>query len=202
MSIIEKVQPKDIEYIKLDGEDDSISIGVMVEVDDGFNASFEETIYFDEHTPQYLKDAATEFRVATLRALKERVVKAKEVPCATCTGACCRGWMVRVTAEDVVRLRNAENFGEASIVYWDEGTALSPKESWMGYVGHFVQVPWTGPGEKNDGCVYLGTSGCTVYKDRPGVCRDFSAWTCDQHEPDPSKATERGPSRVRLAVIP
>lgn len=95
-------------------------------------------------------------------------------PCASCTGACCRGWDVRVTKKDADRLgKHASKIERYA------------QPLFTGEVGHMKKTDWKNPvtGEKEPACIMLGKDGrCTIYEVRPDACRAFSAWECEMLE--------------------
>jgi Fe-S-cluster containining protein len=109
-----------------------------------------------------------------------------EMPCATCTGACCRTWLVYVTPKD-------QTVVPPNLVHFFD------KKDPNGNVGHMRQVPWKNPldGSIDQACAALGKDGlCTIYDKRPTICREFSPFNCDEKEEWPNV-----PKKRRLKVV-
>jgi Fe-S-cluster containining protein len=172
----------DISSIELDCADNTITVTIQVPVgaNDGY-AEYEEVLDLDEeHVPGYVHHAALGIAEAILRAVRERVLSRREVPCATCTAACCgrQFTSVRVTKEDFDRLQSAGVDTGKHVCLW-----VYP--SFGGYIGELVLVPYKQTEEK--ACPFLQDNGCSIYAARPSICREYSAWTCDIYEEDPKK---------------
>lgn len=123
-----------------------------------------------------VREKVAELFVAIRDAVNNRSVETGELPCATCTGACCREWDVFLNVEDVERL------GVAGLeAYVDDLPVVDPN----GHIARMRKIKAVNPGtgEKEKGCIALGKDGlCTIYDARPTICREFSAWNCDQKE--------------------
>jgi len=186
----------DIESITLENAEDSLTIKVLLPLDDGSFSEYEETIPFDDFAPNGLHEIARRFSVASLAALKARASKDRPVPCTTCMGACCYKYdEVRLSSADVASLQ--ESLGEDAY----KGIQLySTGERWTGYVGALKKAPRKiGDQVIETACYYLRSDGCSIYEHRPTVCREYSAWTCgDTYEADPKKVA----GKVRLRVVP
>ena len=69
-----------------------------------------------------------------------------------------------------------------------------------GNVGHMRQVQWENPMDgdlEEAACAALGADGlCTIYHQRPTICREFSAYNCADKEEWPDV-----PKKRRLKVI-
>jgi len=140
--------------------------------------------------PEYLRQAVAEVNNAMLRWVKERgVLLDSQAICAECTSACCARVfeLVGVNAVDFARMgkRTARSAVE-----------LLPQPNPAGYVGKLKRVPYKGAGTaKYEGdavpmaCVFLDqeTGWCTIYKDRPDICRTYRADKCEKKEPAPPK---------------
>lgn len=192
---LSKVKLSDIDSITLENGDDTLTIKVMLPVDDGTFSEYEETIELDEFAPEGLHWLARKFSEASLRALKERTMKKAPMPCKTCTGACCYKYdEVRLTDEDVVKLSLLGKRGQDGYHLYSTG----PR--WTGYVGALNKKPLVLNGQKIEtACHFLRKDGCSIYEHRPTVCREYSPWTCgDTYEADPAKVG----GKVRLRVLP
>lgn len=186
----------DIESITLENAEDSLTIKVLLPLDDGSFSEYEETIPFDDFAPNGLHEIAKRFSVASLAALKARASKDRPVPCTTCMGACCYKYdEVRLSDRDIANLQEALGEQEAfkGIKLYKTG------ERWTGYVGALKKAPREIAGQRiESACYYLRSDGCSIYEHRPAVCREYSAWTCgDTYEADPKKVA----GKVRLRVI-
>jgi Fe-S-cluster containining protein len=185
----------DIESITLENSDDSLTIKVLLPLDDGTFSEYEETIPFDDFAPNGLHEIAKRFSTAALSAVKARTMKDRPVPCETCTGACCYKYdEVRLSSEDITMLHRA--FGDDAMKGY---TLYATGERWTGYVGALKKAPRKiGDQELDSACVYLRSDGCSIYENRPTVCREYSPWTCgDTYEADPKKLD----GKVRLRVL-
>jgi len=167
--------------VSLDLAEGMVTVTVQVPVHEQQLAAFEESIDLDEPSvPGYLRHAALVWTQAVLRAVQERVAEQRELPCATCTGACCgiAYKFIRLTAEDVERLSAAGLMSEERVMLYDEGLSFS------GHVGE-IQLVTDEEGETR--CPWLEPWGCAIYEHRPAICREFSPWTCEVHADDPDK---------------
>lgn len=190
------LQLTDIESITLENAEDSLTIKVMLPLDDGSFSEYEETISFDDFAPGYLHEVAKQFATVALSALRQRASKQRPVPCTTCTGACCYKYdEVRLSIDDLNNLHAA--LGKEAA---DGYTLYETGERWTGYAGALKKAPRMIAGQHIEGaCYYLRSDGCSIYQHRPTVCREYSAWTCgDTYEADPKKVA----GKVRLRVLP
>lgn len=201
----------DITTIELDLNEETlqVTLGLPVSNADGF-AEFDEVIDMGDDTlPDYLVRAARDLTQAALRSVRERQSVRGEPPCVTCTGACCMLDNIRVTEHDVQRMLAAGvDVSESVIAYYAGG------EDWTGHVGVFQKVPYDpevaaavhlrGGGDiakessgQRTACPHLRATGCSIYEHRPILCRQFSPWSCEDFEPDPTKDA----GRVKLRVV-
>lgn len=177
-----------LESITLDADTHVASVKLNVPVDPtAGTADFEEEIDFDGPVPEYLASTAREFAFACVSFVRERGATRmqSESKCVTCTGACCARVFseVHVTADDLVRM---------GIKLVQRGVDKYPYgASWNGYAGTLKRVIWKGEGEatfEDDeqpmACVFLDvkTSACSIYAERPKVCREYTAHDCVEHE--------------------
>lgn len=186
----------DIESITLENAQDSLTIKVLLPLDDGTFSEYEETIPFDDHAPVGLHEIAKRFATATLAAVQARVSKSRPMPCETCMGACCYKYdEVRLSNADIDALHEALGAEEAFKGY----TLYATGERWTGYVGALKKAPRKiGDQQIDSACYYLRSNGCSIYEHRPTVCREYSPWTCgDTYEADPKKVS----GKVRLRVV-
>ena len=190
-----KLLLSDLDEITLDVTEELVSVSVNLPV--GNNeayAEYQEVLDLDQ-TPDYLRRAAKEFTDACARAVRERQLLRRDLPCATCTGACCRRSDIQLNASDVARLEAAGIDVTESIDYYDA-------ESCGGQVGEFeliqasVHFGEDAPDEVL--CPHLRPDGCSIYEHRPTICREYSAWSCEAYEEDPEKRE----GHVSLRVVP
>lgn len=190
-----KLLLSDLSEITLDVTEEMVAIGMNLPVGDNEAfAEYQEVLDLDQ-VPEYLRRAAKEFTSAAARAVRERQLLKKELPCATCTSACCRRSDIQITASDVERMDAAGIDVVDSIDYYDA-------EACGGQVGEFDLVPASlhfgedAPDEVV--CPHLRPDGCSIYEHRPTICREYSAWSCEAYEEDPEKRE----GRVGLRVVP
>lgn len=177
------IELTDISNVELDTADNSIEVTVQLPVGDNEGyANFEETIDLDDVELPYLEDAALKFMQAVRKAVAERAIKQAPFPCASCTGACCGKQLtdLGLTRQDVERLE-AAGLSEHYEIY--------DREEFSGRVGIILLLE----DEKTGGtvCPFLRDWGCSIYEIRPLICREFSAWQCEIHDPDPEKIEGR-----------
>jgi Fe-S-cluster containining protein len=202
-----KVAKTDLSTVELDTHSSTLSVKFdMTVTEAGAVAEFEDEIDMDE-APHYLRVAASKFTDAIMQALRESAENPGDIKCNTCTGACCFAFSsIRVTADDLLRL-------EAGGINLDAAVDLFPEHAegmtdWTGYVGQMKEKPVTAQISRaaseleKTGCVFLTEKGCSVYEHRPQVCRDFSAWTCDEtYEEDSRKVSARKNGKTTLRVV-
>lgn len=163
-----------INEVVISNPHDAIEIDVAVPVDD---VILRERIFyaFNADSPEWLRAATKQFLEALVRLAQERP-DITEDKCSTCTGVCCtKPWAIRVTEEDVERLRDhytIEDIEEIVVSY--------SEEAWTGYVGEMAR------GE-DGACVFFKNGGCSQHEIRPSVCREYSAHKCDLYEYDDKK---------------
>ncbi len=187
----------DLDEITLDVTEEMVGISLNLPIgnNEAF-AEYQEVLDLDE-TPDYLRSAAKAFANAAIRAVRERQMVRREVPCATCIGACCRRSDIQVTGSDVARMEEAGiDVSAATLLFYDT-------ESLGGHVAEFVLVPASeafGADAPDDEmvCPHLRPDGCSIYEHRPTICREYSAWTCEVYEEDPKKRE----GVVSLRVVP
>lgn len=191
-----KLLLSDLDEITLDVTEEMVAISMHLPVgnNDAF-AEYQEVLDLDE-VPDYLRRAAKEFTNAAARAVRERQLLKRDLPCATCTSACCRRSNIQLTASDIERLDAAGIEVVESIDYYEDGEACG------GQVGEFELVAASlhfgddAPDEVV--CPHLRTDGCSIYEHRPTICREYSAWSCEAYEEDPAKKE----GQVSLRVVP
>lgn len=192
-----KVEATDIESIALDTEDHTITVSFSVPVNLGESqADYEET--FEVEEDQRIGSAATALVKAIVDEVRKRsrnIQESTESICMTCTSKCCgRDFeSVRVTQKDVERMRAADiDVSEKTIKYYSH-------ELFSGHVGEFLLVPYTGPlaTEGETCCPHLRRTGCSIYRQRPKICREFSSYTCGIYQEDPDKID----GKIRLEVV-
>jgi Fe-S-cluster containining protein len=174
-----KAQLTDIESVALDMTENTVAITVEIPVGDRVGyAIYEEEIDFDEGAPGYLEDAARNMARAALRAVREGAARQRDLPCATCTAACCGKALtqIRLTRADIERM-------EAAGVETEGTVRMYETETFSGHVGEFELVE---EGDETQ-CPHLQPWGCAIYENRPLICREFSPWQCDLREEDPEK---------------
>jgi len=179
-----KIEITDIEEVTLSLVDNAMSVLVQIPIGDNESyAPYTEEIDFDDGVPDYLEHAARTMAAAALRAVKERLAVSGELPCKTCTGACCGRAVeaLRLTREDLDRLEAAG----LTVEQFKEAVELYETEQFSGHVGELKLVE--SPDGEGMQCCLLEPHGCRIYEHRPMVCREFSAWDCDIFDPDPAK---------------
>lgn len=190
-----KVLLSDLDEITLDVTDEMLTINLNLPVgnNEAF-AEYQEVLDLDD-VPDYVRRAAKELCNAAIRAVRERQLLQRQVPCSTCTGACCRRHDIQVTASDVERM------DAAGIDVSDETLRFYDTESLGGHTAEFAMIPASihfgedAPDEVV--CPHLRQDGCSIYEHRPTICREYSAWTCDAYEEDPDKIE----GHVKLRVL-
>lgn len=193
--ILDKLTLSDIESIELDNSGDTLTVKLMLPLDEGTYSEYEETISLDDEMPEGLHAIAKKFSEAVLRAVQSRAMKSVEIPCATCMGACCYKYdEVRLTLKDIGQMVAAlGDKAREGIEMYESGTR------WTGYAASLRKKPRTISGRMVDeACYFLRDNGCSIYEHRPTVCREYSPWTCgDTYEADPKKVS----GKVRLRVL-
>lgn len=178
---LKRLELTDIEDVSLDLAEGTVTVTVQVPVHTDGLAAYEESIDLDEPSvPGYLRHAALVWTQAVLRAVRERATEQRELPCATCTGACCGivYKFIRLTAEDVERLRAAGLVSEDTVEFYEDG---------MSFSGHVGEIKLVQDEEGETRCPWLHPWGCGIYEHRPAICRDYSPWDCEVHAEDPEK---------------
>lgn len=173
---LSKVMARAIERLEI--EDDTVNVELSFHVGTSV-ATYSENLRCgpeDKHPALVnLREKVAALYTAVTRAVRERALESGEIPCATCTGACCRNWNVFVTHDDAVRLQDAGLLAYVEQLEFDPGK----------HFGRMRQVQKVNPGTgaKEPSCIALGKDGlCTIYEARPTVCREFAAWDCDHKE--------------------
>jgi Fe-S-cluster containining protein len=196
-SLLARATLSDIESIELDNGCDEVTIKLMVPVADGAYAEYEESLPLDDELKSSkLHRMAREFSTELLLAVQQRRAQDRPVPCTTCLGACCYKYEeVRLTEEDVSRLVSGLGEKRAAEGY----TRYQSGTRWTGYVASLTKKARSINGQQiATACHFLRGDGCSIYEHRPTVCREYSAWTCqDTYEADPAKVK----GKVRLRVI-
>lgn len=185
----------DIASITLDYQDDVVTTKVFVPVGvEGELAEYEES-FGEDDLPSDVRAIALQLGVSLLEHMKKRTIVSGEVKCKTCRGACCYTYdAVHLTPEDIKELLKWTKKPREAFV--DQ----LKKPTIAGHVGTLKKRPKVISGKKEAGaCVFLESTGCSIYEHRPTVCREYSAWTCeDVYEADKAKIG----GKVRLRVLP
>jgi Fe-S-cluster containining protein len=186
----------DLSEITLDVTEEMVGVSLQLPIGnhEAF-ADYQEVLDLDD-TPDYLRSAAKAFANAVLRAVRERQLLQRPVPCSTCLSTCCRNADIPVSGSDVARME------EAGIDVSEKTLLFYPTESLAGHIAEFVLIPAPsvlGDDASQDDlvCPHLRSDGCGIYEHRPTICREYSAWTCDSYAEDPQKRD----GVVRLRVV-
>lgn len=168
---------------KVEYENDVLTVTFSIPHEYGAVSYTESFAWGADYPPLFLKKAASDFMGAIVDAVNERVALKQEVPCGRCTGACCRNWDIRITQDDLNRLRSGGFTPLDMAELWPEGYP-----SIDGSIGVMKMVSWKGLDKKQEkACINLGPDGCKVYEFRPAVCRAYQGIGCDKVEEDPQK---------------
>jgi len=130
-----------------------------------------------------LKEASKRLFSIVRRRVMEPDPERLKVHCDRCaTSACCRNYNVLVTEADVERLAAA--LGMSSSAFREKYT--DPAVDWSGDYERQLASNQDDRGEEK--CVFLqrapnGQFRCSVYHDRPQICRDFDMDACDDFVP-------------------
>ncbi len=184
----------DIATITLDYQDDIVTTKVFVPVGvEGELAEYEES-FGEDDLPSDVRAIALQLGKSLLEHMKKRTIVSGEVRCKTCRGACCYTYdAVHLTPEDIRELTKWSKIAVKN--------SISPldKPTIAGHVAVLKKKKKLISGKMEDGaCVYLESTGCSIYEHRPTVCREYSAWTCeDTYEADRTKIG----GKVKLRVI-
>ena len=120
------------------------------------------------------------FRAVRRRLLKDPDADMARVDCSRCRDSnCCRNYNVLITEEDIERLR-----GPLSRAAFLRAYAV-PAVDWSGDYAYQLRCDSDETGEK---CVFLRKDGngqmrCSVYANRPRICKDFDMATCTDFTP-------------------
>lgn len=186
------VKATDIDGVEYDVEEKVISITYTLPTGRGEDfCEFVDTFSLghDGDAPGYLVGAMRTLNTALLRATMERAKYDGEMPCVTCKGMCCVAFdEIEVNEHDYERLREAG-------INLEDTVALYEQTSPTGHVGTLIKIPWYKDDTKT-ACVNLTPDGCCIYEVRPLICREYSPWTCDIHEPDEDKTSGKHKLRV------
>lgn len=192
-SLLSQIQLTDVASITVDYQDDTIAVKVFVPVgDQGELAEYEET-YEDDDATASMVHHARQLGLATVEAVKARKLHQGPVPCSTCTGACCYNYdAVHLTAADVAHLSAVLPEKD-----FQRGVEKLRRDTMSGHVAVLTKKPRSIDGEEREGaCYFLRKDGCSIYENRPTVCREYSAWTCEIYEPDSQKTDGKVHLRV------
>lgn len=110
----------------------------------------------------------------------EKLTTPRDGKCASCLGACCFSHEeIELLPEDIEQLRRVLSPEYFSVYEW----------GW----GRFNLRRYTLPGGQIvNACPLLDTDGhCTIYADRPRICRDYHSGNCCVYRP--RKEVEKGP---------
>lgn len=196
-----KLTPQMVSRVELDTGEDTCVVEYSIPTETG-TLSFEETFEWSSDTPpKDIKLMAAKFVAALVEETKAQRVKEKPILCETCSGKCCGRHFgtVRITPEDIDRMRKGGLDISKSVVMWDGAPVRRPMLSIDSTVGYMAMKPWRGYSKDADeeACTFLTNEGCSIYEHRPTVCRQFSAYGCEVYEADPDKVA----GRVRLPVV-
>jgi Fe-S-cluster containining protein len=180
----------------LELEEDTLTVTFNIPHEYGTHEYRESFTWSRDYPPSFLKDAASEFMKILTTAVNERVASKQKVPCETCTSHCCRYYdTIRILPMDVNRFIQAGISPRDTMVLWDdlpwpeilnqEAINSFPK-SMDGTIGYMKKVPWYRD-KKQSACSLVDDKGCTVYENRPQICREYPAFGCDIHDPDDKK---------------
>lgn len=178
-----KISSADIGGVEIDTTDQVIRVKLERHLGTGLVEYVEALPIDNEITNAALlrvRDAARNLFVQIEIAVKSRAIEQGEMPCATCTGACCRTWSVLVTPSDLRRINMLAGDKLAKKLVDEFG---SPDVN--GNVARMRKVPWKNPmdGANEMACAGLAKDGtCGIYEMRPTICREFSPWGCDTKE--------------------
>lgn len=126
-----------------------------------------------------LKDACKRLFQVVRRRVMEPDPERVKVHCDRCaTSSCCRNYNVLVTDEDLDRL--ARHFRMSLVEFRARYTA--PAVDWSD--DYAAQLSCDRDDSGQEKCVFLkpfanGQFRCSVYEDRPRICRDFDMNCCD-----------------------
>lgn len=189
-SQLAQLQPKDIESITFDAEDETIEAEFLLPIDDGedfatYTLSLDCDPLGEGSNPSVNHALAMLTRALCNVANNQKAANAEQdPPCTTCNSACCRDTVVRLLPTDLDRL-------QANGISLEHVTRYS-HPSPQGYVAAINAA------ELPDGaCCFLSDEGCTIYAHRPTICREYSAWTCAAYVEDPEKVA----GKRRLLVV-
>lgn len=190
-----KLRVSDLGVVEIDFQDDSVTAKAHVSVGpNGELAEFEE-VFNEKDMPPRVRHAVALLGVAIADALKTSKRRTGPVPCTTCRGACCYAYdAVDLTDEDIHRIGTATKKPASSFAEMRKQPTIS------GFTATLKKTPRTISGELETGaCIFLRSSGCSIYEHRPQICREYDAWTCgDTYEADDKKLA----GKVRLRVLP
>ena len=204
--LLKNVTLADLWGLSLSNQEDCLDIRFQIPMggDDGDALEISDSIFFDMHTPQYLRDATRTFVEAALQCVREGDHKKTEHPCETCVATCCRNWEVRVTEEDIARLREVvPDIDDKLDAYLTKDG--NPELAWTGYVAGLRMVETENPvtEETEKVCVFFDEDEmlCSVHEHRPKVCREFTAWACDRKTESPELRDLVDAGKRRLNVL-
>ncbi len=98
-------------------------------------------------------------------------------PAISCFTECCRQLELALTPYDVLRLKKA--CGLSSEEFLDRYVIVEQEEHET-----FPRFYLTMVNDDRESCVFVSTSGCTVYQDRPGACRAYPMGRAAFRQPD------------------
>lgn len=208
-NLLHTISLDDITEITLQNPEMELTTTVNIPI--GAHGELAEYTDVTEHKdlPDFVQKAATALTGAIHRMLREKTHNPEQLPCLTCTSACCyTEGEVRVTASDLERLAKlGRPVGELvdfrrEYLEW-EGT------DWAGFVGSMKErlvareVDAVAHNDDQRGCAMVTSKGCSIYEHRPAVCRSYSPWTCgDTYNEDRKKVAARADGKFTLKVLP
>ncbi len=190
-----KLRVSDLGEVTVDFQDDCVTAKAHITVGpNGELAEFEE-VFNEKDMPPRVRHAVRALGLAVADAIKTSARRSGPVPCTTCRGACCYAYdSVDLTDEDVSRIKKATG---------KDADSFSVPRTWptiSGFTAMLMKEPRKISGKVETGaCIFLKSTGCSIYEHRPQICREYDAWTCgDTYEEDDKKVD----GKVRLRVLP
>jgi Fe-S-cluster containining protein len=177
-----KCKLSDIESVTLNIHDNSMRVTLNVPVGqyEGY-ADYEEEFDLDVLKLGYVEDGARRLALAALRAIQERAMTKRPMPCDTCTAPCCGRELddLRLTRDDLERLAEA-GIDLAGKVKMLEAETIG---------GSVATIALKDRADGEQECVFLNAEHrCSIYEHRPRVCIEYSPWSCDIAELDEALA--------------
>jgi Fe-S-cluster containining protein len=181
---LRKITAADIGGVEVDSTEQVVRVKLERHLGTGLEEYVESLPIDNEVTNAALlrvREAARHLYTQIEIAVKSRAIEQGEMPCATCTGACCRSWSVLVTPSDLRRIELAVGSESKVRKYVEEFGSADVN----GNVARMRKVRWKNPmdGSIEMACAGLAKDGtCGIYEMRPTICREFSPWGCDTKE--------------------